>query len=438
MKKIDEQKIFRQMNVSLFFETQVIHERKNREKYNERYTKAFHAAFESLYSGNYDESSTLCKKLKRKCFMWLLYVEFIYFCNAMEKPLPSEYEFAKAFGYKEKKFKSFQLKVQNKLPCNKFVSQSYKEFSDFVAWENEYKQYSVKNIAVCATMSAGKSTFVNALLGRDVLPARNEATTAKITSVYDKDKSNRMIGFVQTVGNRISECCDDVQLAKLDEWNNSSDVLRIFMQGDLDGIRNKNMIVAVHDTPGTNNSGDRGHHDITMQFLHENMMDALIFVANAEQLCTNDERELLSELLKKVVSPKTLPVLFVLNKADAIDPEKEELSQIITSYEKYLAELGFVNVTVLPVSSKAARLLKMARNGRAERFTARESKAFAEMFDTFTELHDFSGGESTYSVDLESENRITVGSREYPLSKIRSALECTGLLQIEKYIEELF
>ena len=36
-------------------------------------------------------------------------------------------------------------------------------------------------------MGAGKSTFINALLGCDVLPARNEATTAKITSVYDRD-----------------------------------------------------------------------------------------------------------------------------------------------------------------------------------------------------------------------------------------------------------
>ena len=43
----------------------------------------------------------------------------------------------------------------------------------------------IKNIAVCATMSSGKSTLVNALLGNDVLPARNEATPAKITSIMD-------------------------------------------------------------------------------------------------------------------------------------------------------------------------------------------------------------------------------------------------------------
>ena len=149
-KKIDEQKLFRQMNATRFFKTQVIHERKDREKYNERYTKAFHEAFDAFVSGNYGESPMLCKRLKRKCFLWLLYVEFVYFCNIMEKGIPSEEDFEKAFGYSEKKFKSFLLAVQKKLPTNKFVAKSYLDFTSFIAQENAYKQYPVKNIAVCA------------------------------------------------------------------------------------------------------------------------------------------------------------------------------------------------------------------------------------------------------------------------------------------------
>lgn len=37
------------------------------------------------------------------------------------------------------------------------------------------------DVYVVATMSSGKSTLINAMLGRDLLPAGNEATTATIT-----------------------------------------------------------------------------------------------------------------------------------------------------------------------------------------------------------------------------------------------------------------
>jgi GTPase Era involved in 16S rRNA processing len=279
--------------------------------------------------------------------------------------------------------------------------------------------FNVKNIAVCATMSAGKSTFVNALLGRDVLPARNEPTTAKITSVYDKDGAEKMIGYV-TKNGEIAEQSEDVTLEVIDKWN-SSNMERIYLQGDLDGIKNNGFVVAVHDTPGTNNSGDKSHHDVTMDFLQKNRMDALIFVANATQLCTTDERILLVELLNKVVEPSKLPVIFILNQADRLDEEKESVQDIQKRYCEYLEEIGFVEPKIFPISAKAARLLKMAKNGRTENLTAREKSDLKSAIAEFTDLHDFSCG---VSQNCDSE--------------IETALLRSGLQNVEKYIESLF
>ncbi|MBF4103002.1 dynamin family protein [Gallibacterium anatis] len=36
-------------------------------------------------------------------------------------------------------------------------------------------------------MSAGKSTVINALIGQELLHSANQATTATITSIHDKD-----------------------------------------------------------------------------------------------------------------------------------------------------------------------------------------------------------------------------------------------------------
>ena len=42
-------------------------------------------------------------------------------------------------------------------------------------------------VIVVATMSAGKSTVINALIGQELLHSANEATTATITRIHDKD-----------------------------------------------------------------------------------------------------------------------------------------------------------------------------------------------------------------------------------------------------------
>src|SRR5574344_2656877 len=47
-------------------------------------------------------------------------------------------------------------------------------------------------MAVVATMSSGKSTLINAMLGKDLLPARNEATTANLARIHDIDGQNEL------------------------------------------------------------------------------------------------------------------------------------------------------------------------------------------------------------------------------------------------------
>ncbi len=430
-KNIDEQKTFRRMNVSAFFESQVIHDRKDRPKYNERYTASFKKAFADLVEKRYDESPKSFKMLKRKCFQWLLYEEFVFYCKAFGVRMDEE-TMAKAFKFGARKFKSFLLAVERKLPKSKLAAKSYAEFTAFRDRENEYAGYEVKNIAVCATMSAGKSTFVNALLGSDVLPSRNEATTAKITSVYDKDGAEKTIGFVQKDSGAVVDKCSDVNLIKLNEWNDSNEINRIFLQGDLDGIRNKGMIVAVHDTPGTNNSSDKSHHTTTINFLKENKMDAIIYVANAEHLCTTDEKTLLSELFKKVVKVTAIPVVFVINKADSVDTAKETLDSIIMQFKDFIRDMGYDDSRVFTVSAKSARLLKMAIRNEGVRFTEAECDVFPTVVRKFlTRMNLGDGGDI-----IESEPfSIAIDGELYERTELLKALCHTGIHNIEKEIE---
>lgn len=396
---IDEQLEFRKLNVIHFFENQIIREKRDRQKKNTEYTKKFNDVLKYLLEQNYVEAKKTCKTLK-KCLKWLLLLELQYYCSVLEYIFPSDENLAFVFNFSVKHIEKFKQNVQKKLPVNSFIEKTYKNFIDFKEQEEKYKTLSKKNIAVCATMSAGKSTFVNALLGRDVLPVRSEATTSKITSVYDNDNSNSLIGFVDVNG-KIVDRCLDTNLSIINGWNDDSNVSRIYLQGNLDGIGNNGIIAALHDTPGTNYSGDNTHHDITLKFLTSNKFDALIYVANTTQLCTTDESIMLEEIYKNVVDKNKTPVIFVLNKADCLDPEKEDVTEIIERYRNYLEEIGFNNAMVYPLSSKSARILKMVRNDLSENLTGKEKKELRTIQALFPDL------------------------------------DSTGLPEVEKYIEKI-
>ena len=385
-KTIDEQFEFRKLNTLSFFQRQIIHDWRNREKKNIYYTNCFKSAFKFLIDKNYIEAQKSCKLLKKRSLKWLLYSEFEFYCKVFHKRLPTVENVSLVFGFSPKKYDRFLKCINEKLPRNRFVQLSYNDFISFKTHEEHYKTLPIKNIAVCANMSAGKSTFVNALLGRDVLPARSEATTAKITSVYDNDNSESLLGFIEE-NNKIEHHCLDTNLSIINGWNEDSNINRIFLQGDLDGIGNNGIIAAVHDTPGTNYSGDNTHHDITLKFLTSNKFEALIYVANATQLCTTDEEILLKEIYKKVVNKNEIPVIFILNKSDCLDSEKETVTDIIERYRMYLEEIGFKNPVLFPLSSKAARILKMVKNGFSENLTGKEKKELKIIQTLFPDLN---------------------------------------------------
>ena len=397
-----------------------------------------------------DENVTKHVKIIRKHFLWGNRVDFRFLLTL------ELLETLRLFGYAEKdefdalSFISEKLKVRN-IPLQYWTIESItecikdtrtlKSIESFIAYRKQeihYNSLPIKNIAICATMSAGKSTFVNALLGQDVLPARNEATTAKITSVYDKDGVNKMVGFAKK-GNTITSISNNVDSRKINEWNENISVNHIYLQGDLDNIGNNGFIGVVHDTPGTNNSSDESHHEITMKFLKGPSLDALIYVANAEHLCITDEKNLLSHICEDVVKPRKIPILFILNKADNIDQEKEKIENVIEGYSLFLNKIGFEKPVIMPASSKAARLFKMALHRRSDKFTEAENDLFPIIVRKFTKRINLAkSSKDIVSLGASGNNSVLVDGEKYDHNQLKIALSHSGIEKIEKAIESLF
>ena len=225
-------------------------------------------------------------------------------------------------------------------------------------------------MAVVATMSSGKSTLINSILGRELLPARNEATTANIARIHDIDDADhfRAESFDKD-GNKIGEAdpltAEDMERLNNIDGENPASVVEIY--GDIPGIESKNIRLVLSDTPGPNNSRTAEHEKHTMDLLNADYKPMIIYVLNGTQLETNDDNILLSNVARLVKSGDRQSrdrFLFVLNKADEFDPDKNEtVARKIDDVKRYLFDKhGIENPHIFPTSAYLAKRIRQLHN----------------------------------------------------------------------------
>lgn len=217
-------------------------------------------------------------------------------------------------------------------------------------------------ILVTATMSAGKSTFINALTGKNISLVQNMACTSKIHSIVGKlyeDNFSYEYDYDLVMNAEKEELLEDNKL------NISKKIwVSTYFNGDLGGRR-----IIINDSPGVNFSENKEHKEITEKILKSKKYDLLIYLMNATQLGTNDNDQHL-EYVKKVIGRK--PVLFVINKIDAFNSEEEDVMLVLEKQIQYLKAKGFKNPVVCPVSSIAGYLSKKSVIEKLGRVESRE------------------------------------------------------------------
>ncbi|EEF26528.1 conserved hypothetical protein, partial [Ricinus communis] len=273
-------------------------------------------------------------------------------------------------------------------------AEKHPDFKQFIE-ENEEAKTSFEeafnkdfDVYVVATMSSGKSTLINAMLGHDLLPAANEATTATIARITDNDsmKGRFKAERIDAKG-RVLVCSDNVTLETLKDWNSSADTDRINIEGNIQGIAERETVrLVLTDTPGPNNSQDEEHQRTTMSFVQDSRRNPLIlYVLNASQLGTNDDKHLLglvAETMRKGGKQSKDRFIFVINKMDVFDPESgEDPASVLMRVKQYLSSNGIQNPLVYPISANLARLIR--KPGEVQ--TRKERNDFKSMADLFSE-----------------------------------------------------
>lgn len=227
------------------------------------------------------------------------------------------------------------------------------------------------NIMVTATMSAGKSTFINSLSGKYVCLSQNMACTSKIHRIMNKGFED---GFSYEYDHDLVMTAGREELLN-DNEKNSLDTIIVSTRfiGALENAR-----VIVGDSPGVNFSGEEEHRKITEKLLKKKDYKLLIYVMNATQLATNDE-DIHLNFVKKIIG--RIPVIFVINKIDSFDIEEEDIHATIRRQTEYLKEKGFSSPVVCPVSARAGYLSKQFSNSGLSRSEERELYNFVDKFE---------------------------------------------------------
>ena len=210
------------------------------------------------------------------------------------------------------------------------------------------------HILVLGCMSSGKSTVLNALLGRGVFPAGNRATTAQVFRIVHDPWSD------ENVCRNPSESEDWFPLTseRLASYNGT---MKENVPADIRlrfPFLNKKRTIVFYDTPGPNTSKYSDHRAETYFALEKLPITNIFLVLDMVQLHTKDEEALLKDVGRVMKERGGVPLLVILNKADVIDVEKESVQEIMADVRdtvmKHLPE--GTPVDVIPVMSKGAEV----------------------------------------------------------------------------------
>ena len=201
-------------------------------------------------------------------------------------------------------------------------------------------------IVVTANMSAGKSTLINALTGKNMAKTAQEACTGALCYYLNKPFEDGRIHIHS--GHASLDVSEDYIRSM--GWQNE-----IFVASFFRSLDSKIRRIRIIDTPGVNSAVNRPHGEITKKMLMTEQYDKVVYILNANKLGTDEEISYLRWLRKNISPEKTV---FVVNKLDDFKQADDNIKDSIVGVKSDLARLGYENPIICPLSAYFGYLLK--------------------------------------------------------------------------------
>ncbi|MCH6266997.1 dynamin family protein [Neobacillus citreus] len=244
-----------------------------------------------------------------------------------------------------KETKKFLLNYTSELEKSKNIDRSIIENSSLYQEIDRLEKGNFK-IALVAPFSAGKSTFINSIIGKDLLSMDIRAETSVITKISYSDQIKIQVTYFENdqvemfdtddFGNQLTyTTCKEIlkKITTVRDEKNEERIREVIVYCPLDICRDN---VEIIDTPGLFSRHEK-HEAITNNIIPQ--VNAVIFMIDPDSV---GEEHFTEKIRNYVNSAKTSSleedgrhIFFVINKIDVFDPEdiakaRHELEQVLS------------------------------------------------------------------------------------------------------------
>lgn len=198
-------------------------------------------------------------------------------------------------------------------------------------------------LLICGEFKRGKSTFVNALIGRHVCPTDTDICTSVVSIIKygTKEKVTRYYGELSNAKSQVI-ALDDLEKYTVGSAEEIDNTIYVEIELPLETLKSGIVVV---DTPGVGGLDPR-HATLTNFFLPR--ADATLFMTDVNEPLTTTELD----FYKSKVLPYSNHSAVIVNKADLRDADSvEDFRQ--DTIKKIATHCGVANVTAIAVSSAA-------------------------------------------------------------------------------------
>lgn len=248
------------------------------------------------------------------------------------------------------------------------------------------------SISLCfmGLYSAGKSAFINSIIGMEILPSDSDPTTAKVCKIscsneyvikfkfdgkecvlsfkgknykpnhnFDKQIIKELQGIVDTAGKHDELHHMNAALSIInnykDEHHHISDMIEIFVPFQRTSLPVDDFEFVIYDTPGSNSIGNEKHFEVLRDSLDEQTNALPIFLTTPDTMDAEDNDKILKLIEETGAALDTTNAIVVVNKADEKGPKtlKEKRDKcknlIITKWKS--TRIFFVS-SIIGIASK--------------------------------------------------------------------------------------
>jgi GTPase Era involved in 16S rRNA processing len=289
-------------------------------------------------------------------------------------------------------------------------------------------------VAVIAAMKAGKSTFLNSIIGADVLASETAACTICRTDVRHikpgetpklleyREGQRKPVILVKGDAGEIQQKFL-LRTREIREKGNPDNTTRFEIEHPIEAISQLSSLTGftLVDTPGPN---EWESANFNINALKQTALEALrtcnaiLFVLNYASYKDNAVADLFKDVVenrKDFIAENTGKIYFILNKVDQKTERDKEIADVIKDLERELAGFGFRNPVIYPASSRQGLLAKLIQQEKA---TESEIKDFKKFFS------------ARYATEDEEGNQIIPA----PHKIAPQALADSGILNIQETV----